>query len=137
MLSLLTLCMCLHMCPRLCMYACAYVDIESSSWFVNLRRMYNRRVLPAFYFSKFIDFDVSSLNSSRLTLSFCLNFNKKIVALAHFLVSYKPVNYLKVMCFMWARADKSTLVVLCTLIVLCTMTCVDWILKGKKCIFCY
>lgn len=51
------------------------------------------------------------------------------MALANFLVVYKPVIYLEVMYFMWSRADKLPLVVLCTMI------CVDWILKGKKCIF--
>lgn len=91
-----------------------------------LRRMCNGRVLPAFYFSRFINFDVSSLKSTRLMLSFCLNFNKKTVALANFLVTYLEVIY-----FMWSRADKLPSVVLCT------MTCVVWILKGKNLIFCF
>ena len=33
-------------------------------------------------------------------LSFCLDFNKNIVALGNFLVTYKPVTYLEVMYFM-------------------------------------
>ena len=131
MLSPIVYSMCLHMCPHLCMYTCACVDIDRLTNQLLLRRMCNRRVLPTFYFSRFINFDVSSLKSTRLTLSFCLNFNKKIVALAHFLVAYKPVTFLEVMYFMWSRADKLPL------IALCTVTWVDWILKGEKCIFCF
>lgn len=106
------------------------MDIDRLTIRLLLRRMYNGRVLSAFHFSRFINFGVSSLNSTRLTLSFCLNVNKKIVALANFLIAYKAVAYLEVMYFIWSRVDKLLF------IALCTMTCVDWILKGKKSISC-
>lgn len=79
-----------------------------------LIKICNRRVLPAFYFSTFINFDVSFLNGTRLTLSFCLNFNKKTVALTSVLVSYKLVTCLEVTYFMSSRTDKLPSVVLCS-----------------------
>lgn len=82
--------MCLHTCPHLCVYAFAYVDIDRLTSQLLLGRMRNERILLAFSFSRFVNFDVSSLDSTRLTLS--LNFIKEIVDLADLLVAYKPVT---------------------------------------------
>lgn len=67
--------------------------------------MYNERALPAFYFRSFITFNIASVNTTRLTLSFHLSFKKITVALAKF-PAYKPATYLEVSYFMWCKADK-------------------------------